>query len=320
VTVEAPRQAARNAAFEVVSWRTWAATAYLMASFAVGLFWFIFTVTALALAGSLVVVWVGLPILVLTMLCWKGGAMAERAFIRAALDADIPSPYRPIADGSILRRWRARASDPATWRDGGYLLLLGPLGTIWFVLATTLWSIPFALVSVPLWYRAVPGGARLFEFSGRPLMVVDSLPKALLLAAAGLVVAVGVPPLIRGIAAGHAAIARRLLGRSAGAELVAQVEEARARRTMAVDVAAAERQGPRAGQGAAGRGARRGQARARGAAEPGARHPPGGAHRPWPGRGRLRPGGPLAGARRGRHRPARPAPGRDRVDRLLRGR
>src|SRR6266567_2867011 len=146
-----------------------------------------------------------------------------------------------MPDGSILGRWRARASDPATWRDGGYLLLLGPLGTIWFVLATTLWSIPFALLSVPLWYWAVPGGARLSEFSDRPLLVVDSLPRALLIAAAGLVLAVGVPPLIRGIAAGHAAIARRLLGPSTGTELVAQVQEARARRTMAVDVAAAER-------------------------------------------------------------------------------
>jgi signal transduction histidine kinase len=241
VIEEAPRQAARNAAFDVVSWRTWAATGYLMASFAVGLFWFVFTVTALAVGSSLVVLWVGLPILALTMLCWKGGARAERAFIRTALDVDIPSPYRPIPDGSILRRWRARAGDPATWRDGGYLLLLGPLGTIWFVLATTLWSIPFSLLSVPLWYRTVPGGARLFEFSGRPLIVVDSLPKALLLAVAGLVLAVVVPPLIRGIGAAHAAIARRLLGPSAGADLVAQVEEARARRTMAVDVAATER-------------------------------------------------------------------------------
>jgi signal transduction histidine kinase len=237
---EAPRRAAGNPAFEVVSWRTWAATAYLMASFAVGLFWFVFTVTALAVGVSLVVLWVGLPILALAMLCWKGGARAERAFIRATLGADIPSPYRPIPSGSILRRWRARASDPATWRDAAYLLLLGPLGTIWFALATVLWSIPFALLSVPFWYWAVPGGPHLFGYSSRPV-VVNNLPEALLIAAAGLLLALGVPPLIRGIAAAHTAIARQLLGPSAGAELVAQVEQAKARRTMAVDVAAAER-------------------------------------------------------------------------------
>jgi signal transduction histidine kinase len=87
----------------------------------------------------------------------------------------------------------------------------------------------------------VPGGAPLFETSDHPLLMVDNLPKALLIAVAGLLLAMAVPPLIRGIAAGHAAIARWLLGPSTGAELVAKVEEARARRTMAVDVAAAER-------------------------------------------------------------------------------
>src|SRR5262245_28237078 len=238
---EAPRRVVRNAAFEVVSGRTWATTGYLMATFPVGLFWFIFTVTALAVGISLVVLWVGIPILVLTMLCWKGGARAERAFIRATLGADIPSPYRPTPPGSILARWRARATDPATWRDGAYLVLLGPLGTLWFVLVVALWSIPFALLSVPLWYWAVPGGAALFETSGRAAVVIDSLPKALLIAAAGLLLIVAMPPLVRGMGAGHAMIARWLLGPSAGAELTARVEEARARRTMAVDVAAAER-------------------------------------------------------------------------------
>ena len=238
---EAPRRVARNAAFEVVSGRIWAATGYLMASFAVGLFWSVFTVTALAVGISLALLWVGIPILVLTMVCWKGGARAERAFLRAALGADIPRPYRPIPPGSILTRWRARAADPATWRDGAYLVLLGPLGTLWLVLVVALWSIPFALVSVPFWYQAVPGGARLFVTSGRPLMVVDSLPEALALAACGLLLSLAVPPLVRGMAAGHVVIARWLLGPSAGAELVAKVEEARARRTMAVDVAAAER-------------------------------------------------------------------------------
>jgi signal transduction histidine kinase len=238
---EAPRRVARNAAFEVVSGRTWAATGYLMASFAVGLFWSVFTVTALAVGISLALLWVGIPILVFTMVCWKGGASAERAFLRAALGADIPRPYRAIPPGSILTRWRARAADPATWRDGAYLVLLGPLGTLWFVLVVALWSIPFALVSVPFWYHAVPGGARLLVTSGRPLVVVDSVPEALAFAVAGLLLSLAVPPLVRGMAAGHVVIARWLLGPSAGAELVAKVEEARARRTMAVDVAAAER-------------------------------------------------------------------------------
>jgi signal transduction histidine kinase len=238
---QAARRATRNPAFELVSGRTWAATGYLMAAFPVGIFWSVFTVTALAVGISMVVLWIGFPILVLTMLCWKGGARAERAFIRSTLGVEIPEPYRPIPAGPFLRRWRARASDPATWRDGGYLLLHGPLGSIEFCVVTVLWSIPLAMLSVPFWYAAVPGGARLVEISNRPLVVVDTLPKALLAAAAGLVLALCVPPLVRGLAAGHAWIARGLLGPTAGAELAAKVEEATARRIVAVDVAAAER-------------------------------------------------------------------------------
>jgi signal transduction histidine kinase len=237
----AARRAARNPAFELVSGRTWAATGYLMATLPVGIFWSIFTATTLAVGGAMLVVWVGFPILILSMLCWKGGARGERAFIRSTLGADIPEPYRPIPRGSFLRRWRARATDPATWRDAAYLLLLGPLGAIWFSVVTAVWSIPLAMVSVPFWYAAVPGGARLVEISNRPLLVVDRLPEALLLAAAGLLLGLCAPPLVRGLAAAHVWIARGLLGPTAGAALVAKVEEATARRIVAVDVAAAER-------------------------------------------------------------------------------
>jgi signal transduction histidine kinase len=237
----AARRATRNPAYELVSGRTWAATGYLMAAMPVGIFWSVLIVTTLAVGTAMVVLWIGFPILILSMVVWKGGARAERAFIRSTLAVDIPSPYRRIPPGPFLRRWRARATDPATWRDCGYLVLLGPLGVIEFALATVIWSIPLAIMSVPFWYRAVPGGARLFEFSNRPLLVVDSLPEALGVAAVGLVLALGVPPLVRGLAAGHALIARGLLGPSAGAALEAKVQEATARRIVAVDVAASER-------------------------------------------------------------------------------
>ena len=234
------RRELRNLAFDVISPSTWAATGYLMATWVVGLFWFTVIVTAAGSGLAMSVLWVGIPILVFTAVCWKAGARAERAFIRAALGERIPEPYRPIGPGSFLKRWRQRASDPATWRDLLYLILLGPLGLVWFTVVTAVWAFPLALISVPTWYKAVPGGVRLFG-SAHPLVRVDTVPEALLAAAVGLVALLAVPPVIRLIADAHLAIARRLLGPGPEAVLVAQVEEARARRTMAVDVAAAER-------------------------------------------------------------------------------
>jgi hypothetical protein len=54
--------------------RTWTAAAYLVASMAVGIFWFVALVAGISVGLSLVIVWVGLPILALTMLAWRGGA------------------------------------------------------------------------------------------------------------------------------------------------------------------------------------------------------------------------------------------------------
>jgi signal transduction histidine kinase len=238
---EARRGGGVDLVLDVLSPRTWGATGYLMATYVVGLFWFAFIVIAVSVGVALSLLWVGIPILVLAAICWKGGARAERAFIRVALGERIPDPYRPIGPGGFLRRWRARAADPATWRDALYLVLLCPLGAVWFTLVTALWALPLALISVPTWYSAVPGGVGLFGTADHRLVRVDTLPEALLAAAVGLVAVLAVPPLIRRVAAAHLAIARRLLGPGPEAQLVAQVEEARARRTIAVDVAAAER-------------------------------------------------------------------------------
>jgi hypothetical protein len=50
---EARRSVARKLALDVLSRRTWAATGYLMATYVVGLFWFVFTVTAVSVGVAL---------------------------------------------------------------------------------------------------------------------------------------------------------------------------------------------------------------------------------------------------------------------------
>jgi hypothetical protein len=92
--------------------RTWAAAAYLVASLAVGLFWFMLLATGLSLGLATVVIWVGVPILALTMLAWRGGAWLERRWVGLALGVRIPDPYLPVPPGGLMARWRALAADP----------------------------------------------------------------------------------------------------------------------------------------------------------------------------------------------------------------
>ena len=225
-----------------VSPHTWAATGYLVATLPLGTFWFTLLAVGLSVGLSLLIVWVGLPVLVLTMLAWRGGAMLERRWLRAALGVRVADPYQPLPPGSLLRRLRILASDPATWKDLGYLVLLLPLGVLWFTIVVALWSVALAFVTMPAWYQLMPAGqARIFGIGGdRVLLLVDSLPEALLVAVVGLLLLVAAAWVARGLAIAHAAVAEALLGPSQ-AQLAARVEALRASRDLAVDAAEAER-------------------------------------------------------------------------------
>jgi signal transduction histidine kinase len=225
----------------VLGLRTWAATGYLLLTFLTGLFWFIVLITGVSLGFGLVIIWVGVPILVGMLFVVRAGARVERALLRATVGVDIPDPYRKAPAGSIWARLRSAAGDPATWKDLVYLLLLFPLGTLWFALVTFVWSVPIGLVTMPLWYRLPPGGhAQLFTIDGNPLVVVDSLGKALVAMLVGLVLALAVPAVIRGFTLAQTSLARGLLGPSS-AELVERVATLEDSRARTVEAAASER-------------------------------------------------------------------------------
>jgi signal transduction histidine kinase len=221
--------------------RTWTAAAYLVASMAVGIFWFVVLVTGISVGSSLVIVWVGLPILALTMVAWRAGAWLERRWVGLTLGARIPEPYRPQPDGGLLARWLAMAADPATWKDFAYLVLLFPLGTVWFVVTVTLWGLALTMVTAPVYYRLLPGDrVDIAWFSDRPNVVLDTLPEALAVAVIGLLLCVVAAWATRGMGAAHAFIAQGLLGPSPS-QLRARFAALQASRNRAVDSAEDER-------------------------------------------------------------------------------
>jgi signal transduction histidine kinase len=219
--------------------RTWTATLFLLASLAVGLFWQIVLATGLSLGVGLVVVWVGVFVLALTVLAWRGGARLERRWVRAMLGVEIPDPYRPLPDGSLWQRARILASDPATWKDLAYLLVLFPVGLVWFVATTTLWGFGLTFLTTPLWFWIPPEGG-LVSLGDRGVLVLDTLPEALLAAVAGAAGCVAAAWAVRGMAAAHGALALALLGPSQR-QLRARVAALEASRDRAVDSAEAER-------------------------------------------------------------------------------
>ena len=221
--------------------RTWMATIYLLGAMFVGLTWHVVLAVGLTLGVGLLIVWVGVFVLALTVLAWRGGAWLERRWVRLMLGVQIPEPYRPLPAGSLWQRARVLAGDPATWKDLAYLVLLAPLGLVWFLVTTTLWGMGIFMLLAPVWYWILPHGeAALFVTDDRSYLALDSLPVALLATVLGAGVCVAAAWAVKAMAAVHGAVAQALLGPSEQ-QLQARVEALEASRDRAVDSAEAER-------------------------------------------------------------------------------
>ncbi|WP_246236387.1 sensor histidine kinase [Actinomadura chibensis] len=222
---------------------TWRSAIYLAVSMAFGLGWFIALVVGLTLSVSLLIIWVGLPMLALMMIAWRFGAMLERRLVRLAFGVRIDDPYRPLPPGrNPLAKLKGMAGDPATWKDLAYLAVLFPITLVEFVISAVVWAGTFMLLFLPV-IVAADGGAEVSVgpvsyWAGNPLA---ALPVSLI----GLVFLVFAMYTTRVMAVTHSAFARLMLGQSPSQqenlELRKRTEHLRASRARGVDAAEFER-------------------------------------------------------------------------------
>ncbi|MFI6508299.1 sensor histidine kinase [Streptosporangium sp. NPDC050855] len=215
---------------------TWRAVPYLLGSMFYGLACFAFLAGTVPISLVLVIVWVGLPLLALTMLAWRGAAMLERRLLRTALGVDIPDPYRPSEGDNLFLRWKDMFVDPATWKDLLYLLLLLPIGIAEFTVSVVLWTLGLALTLAPL--PSMLAGEPMNPVGG---LVLDTVPEALLCTLAGLALVPVALYATRGMAWLHGLLGVALLGASEKSRLAARAAHLRASRARGVDAAEAER-------------------------------------------------------------------------------
>ncbi len=134
----------------VVRPRTWLGIVFHLLAFPLGLFYFVFLVTGLSVGVSLVVIWIGIPILLVVAGAWWLFAAFERVQARYLLCAEIPPAPRPWeqADG-VWGKLKAHFGSGSTWRDLAYLIAKLAFGTVSFALVVTL----SAIVG---WFLAMP--------------------------------------------------------------------------------------------------------------------------------------------------------------------
>jgi signal transduction histidine kinase len=195
---------------------------YVTAGAPLGFSWCLALAIALSVGVATSIVIVGIPLLALTLIVVHWGANTERERAAMVLGAPIARLPRPASGTSWLRRWRARLSDRATWKELGYMLLLGPVGIFAGGVVLALWAAALAALASPAVATAAPAGSWLAGLSS--LALVGLALGGLVLAAISLVAT-------RGLALACASLASGLLAPNERAVLAARVralEETRA--------------------------------------------------------------------------------------------
>jgi signal transduction histidine kinase len=209
--------------------RGWSDFVYVASGLPLGIAWLTLLVTLLALGFSLALITIGLPILAIALVLWRWGANTERERAALVLGAPIARPQQAAPPGTrLLDRWLARVRDRGTWRDLGYMLLLGPVGIIAGTIAITLWSAAFAALLAPVVASSAPDGSLLDDLgiAGAIAVAAGSIPIAVLAAL-----------VTRGLAAGCASLAEALLAGDDRAELAQRISALEATRSGAVESA-----------------------------------------------------------------------------------
>jgi hypothetical protein len=155
--------------------RTWRATGYNLVGLFVGVVWFTVIVTGFALGAGLLVTLVGAPILVLTLIVARIGALTERWRASWIDGRRLPAPVQPDPQTLSWAGFKAQLRHAKSWTSALYLVALLPVGIATFTIALTTWAYAAAALTMPFWNDTISNGhARLLGYTvQRP---IDYLP------------------------------------------------------------------------------------------------------------------------------------------------
>jgi hypothetical protein len=124
---------------------------FMFLSLVSGIVYFTFAVTGLSLSLGLAILIIGLPMFIAFIGMARAISLGEGRLLEAVTGERMPRrPVHPGPRGSLWERILAMLQDTRTWTTLAYLVLMLPLGIIYFVVATTGLSVGLALLLVPL--------------------------------------------------------------------------------------------------------------------------------------------------------------------------
>jgi succinate dehydrogenase/fumarate reductase cytochrome b subunit len=185
---------------------------YLLLSFPLGIFYFVFLISGLSVGLPLLIIWVGIPILFLVVAGWWLLAAFERQMAIHWLKEDIAPMTKPPSEGGDLwTRFKDYFLNPVTWKGLLYLFLKFPLGIFSFVVLIALTAFTVSFLAMPVLYQAFTALAPQIDFGAGFIWYVDSMNDALMATLIGVFLWPVTLHALNGVTWLHAKLAKYLL-------------------------------------------------------------------------------------------------------------
>ncbi|MDT0309158.1 sensor domain-containing protein [Streptomyces sp. DSM 44917] len=222
--------------------RTWREGLYALLNLPMALIGFVTAVTGLSVSAGLLITFVGLPLMAAVLLVLRLFGSAERVRARLLLGLAVPDPeplrLRPGRRGPLAWMGAVLRSN-VSWRSAAYAVVCLPWGVLTFSVVTGLWVGGWGALTFPLWQWTLDGdeeiGVNTDGHGGG--WIWDTPLDMAAVSLAGLVLLLAAAVVIRGMAVIDRLLVAGLLGPSAAAARVLQLESDR---SVVVDASAAD--------------------------------------------------------------------------------
>jgi uncharacterized membrane protein len=192
--------------------RTYGALFYMLLSLATGTFYFTWVVTGASLSVGLLILIIGIPLLLLFLMSVRLLSLVEGRVVEVLLGERMPRrPLYTQRDKPWMTRLKELFTDGRTWTAALYLLLMHPLGILYFSVAITLLALSVGLIAAPVAFF-LPHG---YAFSFGDWNLVTEAPWLLpLFSVIGFVLLFATLHLARVVGLFHGWLAKHLLVRT----------------------------------------------------------------------------------------------------------
>jgi hypothetical protein len=195
--------------------RAYTSLFYMLLTLATGILYFTLVVVGISMSAGLAILIIGVPFFLAFIGITRVIALGEGRLIEAITGERMPRrPVHPGAPAGWLARIGAMLSDARTWTTLLYLVLMLPLGIVYFVLAVVGLSAGLRLVTAPFfaigwqfgWFPDSEWGWWTHHW-----YYPESLVGSVIMLALGVLVLTLLMHIARGIGRGHARLAKALL-------------------------------------------------------------------------------------------------------------